>query len=459
MSDDTHTPGQASGTLADPYVTPAPAAGAVRPNGRRRRVVIVLAALAAGGAAYGGYWYIWSWSHESTDDAQVEAHIHQVSGRVPGYVTNVCVEDNQVVARGVVLVRVRATDYEARVGLAEANLAQAESGLTAAEHTVEVTRRSTEAALTQARSDVQLAEAQLEAARRNADSATANLTAAIAGQQQAHSQALAAQADFDYASFNDRRVSDLRQRNEAAEDEAKLAESTSRAAEARLTAANDLIRLSEAQAQASQHAVDSAKAAIAVAQAMIEIKKGKVDDALTGPDQVRVAEARADLARATVQSARAQLDLARIDLADCTITAPAAGLVSRRSVEPGQYLQSGQPLLALVPLDDTWVVANFKETQLRAMHVGQPALLRVDAYPDHPFHGVVESLAAGTGARFSLMPPENATGNYVKVVQRIPVKIELAAGQRDPARPLRPGMNVDVTVDTGAPSQAGAAQP
>ena len=168
-----------------------------------------------------------------------------------------------------------------------------------------------------------------------------------------------------------------------------------------------------------------------------------------------MAEAKLALAQAGAQAARAQLDLARIDLDYCTIQAPAAGVVSKRSAERGQYLQPGQPVLAVVPLDDTWVVANFKETELRDMRVGQPARLRVDAYPDHPFEGVIDSFAAGTGARFSLLPPENATGNYVKVVQRMPVKIVLRHGQRDPQRQLRPGMNVIVTIDTN--HQPGAA--
>ena len=435
---------------------PGPARNPVagRRNGRRRRVAVVLIGLAVVAAAYGAYAYVWSRSHEETDDAQVEGHIHAVSSHVAGYVAQVCVEDNQLVAAGDVLVRVRSDDYEARVALAEANLTQAEAGLAAAESTLDVTRGSTAATLTQARAGVQQAEAQLDAAQRDADSAASRLTAAVAGQQQARSQAAAAQAESDYASSNHRRIAALHAQNQAAEDEAQLAESNARAAAARLVAASDAVNLAEAQAQAARHAVDSAKAAIAVAEAAIETQKGKLADALTGPDQVRVAEARVALARATAQSAQAQLDLARIDLAYCTITAPVAGVVSTRSVEAGQYLQPGQPLLALVPLGDTWVLANFKETQLHAMRVGQPALLRVDAYPDHPFQGTIDSLAAGTGARFSLLPPENATGNFVKVVQRVPVKIVLAAGQRDPQRPLRAGLNVVVTVDTGAPPAA-----
>jgi membrane fusion protein (multidrug efflux system) len=405
--------------------------------------VLVLALLGGG-----TYWYIWSLTHETTDDAQAEGHIHAASSHVPGYVTELCVQDNQLVAQGDVLVRIRTDDYQARVALAEANLAQAEANLAAAQHSVVVLRRTTAAAIDQARANIQQAEAQVVAAQKDADSAAARLTAAIAARQQAASQAQAAQADYDYASFNYRRIAALHAQGDAALDEAKLAESNAQAAEARLAAARDLVSLNEAQVTAAERGVDAAQAAVAVAQAAIVAQQAKLEDALSGPDQVRVAEARALLAEGAVQAARAQLDLARIDLAYCTITAPAAGVVSKRSVEIGQYLQPGQPLLAIVPLDDTWVVANFKETQLREMRAGQPALLKVEAYPDHPFHGIIDSLAAGTGARFSLLPPENATGNFVKVVQRIPVKIVLAPGQRDPQRPLRPGMNVVVTVDT-----------
>jgi membrane fusion protein, multidrug efflux system len=417
-------------------------------GGKRWRAVGVVAILVLAAGGFGGRRYFWSLTHETTDDAQVEGHIHAVSSRVPGYVAEVCVQDNQIVVPGDVLVRVRAEDYQARVALAEANLAESQAGLAAAEGQVDVLRRSTAAATAQAQADVQQAEAQVVASRQDADSAAARLAAAVAGRQQAQSQAQAAQADSDYAAFNDRRIADLRAKEEAAEDEAELAHSNAMAAEARLRAANDLVNLSEAQITAAEHGLSAAKSAIAVAQAAVAKQKAAMENTLTGPDQVRVAEARAELARATVKSAQAQVDLAKLDLAYCTITAPAAGVVSRRSVEVGQYLQPGQPLLAVVPLDDTWVVASFKETELTDMRIGQPAVLRVDAYPDHPFEGHIESLAAGTGARFSLLPPENATGNFVKVVQRVPVKVVLKAGERDPQRPLRPGMNVDVTVDT-----------
>ena len=169
--------------------------------------------------------------------------------------------------------------------------------------------------------------------------------------------------------------------------------------------------------------------------------------ALTAPDQVKQISARAAAADAQAKQAKATLDQAELNMQYATIKAPVAGIVSRKSVEVGQVVQAGQPLMAIIPLENVWVTANFKETQLQNMRPGQRATIKVDAYGGKSFAGKVDSIAAATGARFSMLPPENATGNYVKVVQRIPVKIVLDAGQ-DPDRQLRPGMSVEPTVYT-----------
>jgi membrane fusion protein (multidrug efflux system) len=425
---------------------------------RRRRLLLVVPFIVIGGAL-GGYWYVWSLTHEKTDDAQVEGHIHAVSSKVPGYVAEVCVVDNQPVFESNVLVRIRVEDYQARVKLAEASLRQSEADAKVAEYNLAVLRGTTAAVIAQARAGVQEEAARLEAAQKDADSAQSKLAAAIAAREQAQAEVDAAQADFDYARFNLRRVSALRAHEQAAEDETQLAEAQFRSAEAKRTAAGESVNLSAAQIDAAQHALAAARAAILVEQAAVDKQNGALQDALTGPDQVRVAEAKLELARAGGLAARAQLELARLELDYCTITALASGVISKRSVEVGQYLEPGQPFLAVVPLDDTWVVANFKETQLRNMHPGQPALLEVDAYPHRPFRGHIDSIAAGTGARFSILPPENATGNFVKVVQRVPVKIVLDEGERDPNRPLRPGMNVVVTVDTSEQGDPASSAP
>jgi membrane fusion protein (multidrug efflux system) len=429
-----------------PPLTEAPVKS---PTRRRWPLVAGLVVLVAAAGLF-GYWYIWGLTHESTDDAQVEGHIHQIASQVAGYVREVRVEDNELVEKGQVLVQIRPEDYQAQVDLAQARLAEAQAQQSVAERNLGVLKQTTQAGIEQARATMQRQQAQLEVSRRDAETAAARFTAAKAAADQAESQVKAAQAEFDYANWNLKRISEIYARGEAAEDEMHSARSSYDATQARLAAAKEQVSQAHATADAAEKTAKSAEAAVNVAQAAVAEAQGNLDEQLAGPERVRAAEAQAELARAGVQSAQAQLDQARLNLGYTNITAPTRGVVSKRSVESGNYLQPGQPVLAVVPLHDTWVLANFKETQLRDMRPGQPAELHVDAYPDHPFRGVIDSISAGTGARFSLLPPENATGNYVKVVQRLPVKIVLAAGERDPDRPLRPGMNVVVTVDTGA---------
>ncbi|HEX2458133.1 MAG TPA: HlyD family secretion protein, partial [Vicinamibacterales bacterium] len=198
---------------------------------------------------------------------------------------------------------------------------------------------------------------------------------------------------------------------------------------------------------AAQTSIAAAQARAAQARATVTRAQAGVQAAKTAPEQVQVTKSRADAADARVKQAQAALAQAQLNLERTVVKAPSTGVVSRKSVEPGQVVQPGQPLLALVTLGDVWVVANFKETQLKNMRVGQRATVDVDALGGREFSGHVDSIAAATGAKFSLLPPENATGNYVKVVQRVPVKIVFDAGQ-DPEHLLRPGMSVAPTVFT-----------
>jgi len=225
--------------------------------------------------------------------------------------------------------------------------------------------------------------------------------------------------------------------------------------------AQQLFDTTVAAAEAQRAAADSAKSLVVEAEAGVRVAESKLvqsrageqqaqaslRSAQTGPEQIAVIRARADAADARVQQAKAAVDQAELNLKYTVIAAPTKGIVSRKSVEVGQVVQPGQPLMALIPLDTVWITANFKETQLRNMRPGQPVTIQVDAYGGRDLKGRVDSIAAATGARFSLLPPENATGNYVKVVQRVPVKIVLEAGQ-DPDRMLRPGMSVVPTVVT-----------
>ena len=251
---------------------------------------------------------------------------------------------------------------------------------------------------------------------------------------------------------------------EGAEARLVSARARRREAEARaLRAAQDLERLrpllakdevsrqeydaAVSEADAGHAARESAAAAVREAEKGVEAAAARLDQARTGPEQVRIQKARAESATAKAEMARANLAQARLNLEHTEIKAAVTGVVSRRTVEVGQVVQAGQPLLAIVPLEDVWVVANYKENQLRSIRPGQRALVSVDAYGGQEYRGHVESIAAATGARFSLLPPENASGNYVKVVQRVPVKIVLDAGQ-DPGHLLRPGLSVVPTILT-----------
>jgi membrane fusion protein (multidrug efflux system) len=346
------------------------------------------------------------WRHysarESTDDAQIDGHIAPISARVGGTVTNVYVDDNQYVKGGTVLVQLDPTDYRVAVERAQAELADAEASARAARTGVPVTSIGTSSQLRTAQADLAAAQDQVNAARARQREAEArhNLT-----------------------------VQDLnRLKQLVARDEISRQR-------------YDTAVTAEQQAAA---AVDAARAAVSNALSQVAQARAKLDSASTGPEQVSITRSRATSAEAEAARLRAALEQAKLNLQYTTLRAPVNGIVSKKSVEPGQVVQPGQPLLAIVNLDDLWVTANFKENQLRHMHPGQPATIYVDAY-GRKYKGHVESIGGATGARFSVLPPENATGNYVKVVQRIPVKIVFEKGQ-DPEHLLRPGLSVVPTV-------------
>jgi membrane fusion protein, multidrug efflux system len=341
---------------------------------------------------------------ETTDDAQIDGHIAAVSARVVGTVINVNVDDNQFVQAGAVLVQLDPTDYRVLVDRAQADLLDAEANFRAARTTVPVTHISTS-------SDIRTAEAGIAAAQQQVVAAQAQLRDAM--------------AKHNLASQDAKRFQQLVVKNEISQQRFDAAASA------------------EQQAAA---AVDAARASVADAQSRVAEARARLAAARTAPQQVAIMRSRAGAAEAQVARAKATLDQAKLNLQYTTVRAAYNGVVSKKTVEPGQVVQPGQPLMALVNLDDIWVTANYKETQLHSMRPGQPATIRVDAF-GREFNGHVDSLAGASGARFSLLPPENATGNYVKVVQRIPVKIVFERGQ-DPNHLLRPGMSVEPTVIT-----------
>ncbi|HEX4573610.1 MAG TPA: HlyD family secretion protein [Gemmatimonadales bacterium] len=334
------------------HVAPAngastPGAEGAAPGGRRRLAFLIMGTVLLALVGFGVRRWIFSLSHVSTDDAQVDGHIVPILPKVGGFVTEVRVDENHRVKSGDTLVVLDDRDYRVRLAQADADLAVALAGVSN-------------------RARVGQAEAQVE---------------------QAQANALKARADLDRL---------------------------------RPLAEQDIV--SKQQLDAVEAAARAADAALAAAQA-----------ALLAAD-------------ARVGAARAARDQAALNLSYTRITAPASGVVSKKTVELGQLVQAGQPLMSVVPLQDVWITANLKETQIEAVKPGEPVDFTVDAYPGLHVRGHVESLAPATGARFSLLPPDNATGNFTKVVQRVPVRIRPETV--DPAHPLRPGMSVDVTIAT-----------
>ena len=381
----------------------------------------------------GLYFWISSWNRVSTDDAQVDGHIMPVSSKIYGNVVQVLVDDNQAVKQGQVLVRLDPRDLQAKVDQEKAALGFAQSQARGASVGVPLTRETTQ-------SGSSSAEAQLSAAQADYEKSKADYErAANSDISYARSNIDSAKATYDRAQADLNRMRPLVEKEEISRQQFDSYVAAAKVAESDLKAAQDKLNSATQDAQMKQAAMLAEQARIAQARA-------GVTQAQAAQKQVDVRIADAASASASVQQARANLEAAELNLSYATIVAPADGMVTKKSVEVGQVLQPGQGLLMLVPLNDVWVTANFKETQLRDVHAGQKAEVKVDltgkTYPGH-----VDSISGATGTRISLMPPENATGNYVKVVQRIPVKIVL-----DPIEGgntiLRPGMNVEATILT-----------
>jgi membrane fusion protein (multidrug efflux system) len=398
-------------------------------------------------------------THESTDDAFLEAHTIPIGPRVAGHIVAVFVNDNQVVKKGEVLVELDKRDLELKLAIARADLEAAAAHEKAARANVELTRVTGAAAIDQAGRSLEGARAQIESARAQGGTAKARLDQA--GSQVAVADAFLeqAKADVGAAAADDvRSAEDLKRYEEAIADNSvsrqELDHARAEAASARAKLAADHARIVSAEAQVAEAhaALETQKQSVRLAESQVveaEARKGEAEarlaSAKAAPFQLDRAVAEADEEAAAVARAREAVKQAELELSYATLVAPEAGRVTRKSVDVGAYVVVGQPVLSIVP-PEVWVVANFKETQLRRMRPGQKVLVRADAYPDRPLAARVESLQAGTGARFSLLPPENATGNYVKVVQRIPVKIVF-----DEPLPadleLAPGMSVEPEVD------------
>ena len=398
-------------TPALPTATPS-AEGKYSPAARRKRrrnVMILLIAVAV--IVVGLLLWRYLSSYESTDDAQADVHLYPVSARISGYVIRVNVNDNQWVEKGAVLVEIDPTDYQVALAQAQANLANAEATARSLNITVPITSVNTA-------SQLQFTASGIEDARAAVNAAERQLAAA-------HEQVAAAQANDVRAQADLRRYKLLVDKHEVASQIYDQALATAKSSTATVAAA-------QASESAAQQVVQQTQSRLAQATANHEYAR-------TGPQQVSSTRARVQAAIADVQQKRALVEQAKLNLLYTKIVAPISGEVNK-TVVVGLNVQPGQQLLTIVPLDEVWVTANFKETQLKHMQVGQKAEIHVDS-SGRMLRGHVDSIAGATGPLFSLLPPENATGNYVKIVQRVPVKIVLEPGENRDRR-LRPGMNV-----------------
>ena len=368
---------------------------------------------------------------ESTDDAQVDGHITAISSKVYGRVAEVLVNDNQEVKAGQILVKLDPRDYQAALDQAKAQLALAESDAKSAGVDVPRTQLNVQSGTSSA--DAQLAGAQAEfmSAETSYDQAkTSDLAWAQANVEKSKANAALAQADLE-------RYTPLLQKSEISKQQFDAAKANADATASALKADQEKLAQAQRGIEIAKAQLDAAKARVQQAQAGIVSAKADTKQVL-----MRQADAQGKIAK--VEQARAAVDAAQLSLEYATVVAPVNGVATHKQVEVGQIVQQGQGLMVVVPLRDVWVTANFKETQLRAMKPGQKAEVKVDTY-GKTFSGHVDSIAGATGAVLSLLPPENATGNYVKVVQRVPVKIVLDPIPQEKAV-LRPGMNVVATV-------------
>ena len=363
-------------------------------------------------------WWWHSTYYEDTDDAQVNGHLIQISARIQGHVLKVNVDENQYVDAGTVIAELDPKDFQTAVQQDEANLESAEASYEAAKVNVPVTHISTGSTLSSAGADVSSAGSQVTQAEHQ-------LAAAQAAVLQADANNVKAQLDLQrYKPLVEKDVIS-KQQFDAAVAAADGDKAALEQAKANLEAANSEVRV--------------AKDRVASAQASFR-------NAETGPQQVAIQKARADQAAAQVEQARAALDQAKLNLSYTTIVAPTAGIITKKSVEVGQNVSVGQNMATLVSLDDIWITANFKETQLEHMRQGQHVEIGVDAYGGRKYDGKITQIGGATGSVLSLFPPENATGNYVKVVQRIPVRIDLTNHDQNSDHLLRPGMSVEPKV-------------
>lgn len=428
-------------------------------SGKRKRLFLFggigLLVLAIGGLIY----WLYARQFESTDDAFVEGDIVQVSSRVSAHVSKIYVDGNQFVHKGDLLLELNPEDLQVKLEQAQAQLQTAKGQYDQAVANSNLTKRSTNAAQTQALSNVQTTRTNVEQTRIAArskqtqiDQAQAALHTAEASLAQTRAQVAQPEADVRLAEIEYRRRKNLFDRGDVSQQSLDQAANALQNARSRLDAAEKQVLAAQSRVDEARANVNTATenyrqslAQVNVTQSQVGESQGRLEAANTAPEQVDVSESAVEAARAGQAAAEATVHEAELNLSYAKVYAPEDGFVSRKTVEEGQLVQIGAPLMAISQSDDIWVVANFKETQLELMQPGQKVTVKIDAFPSESFSGHVDSVQAGTGSRFSLLPPENATGNFVKVVQRVPVKIVFDESP-DKVKKLVPGMSAEPSV-------------
>jgi membrane fusion protein, multidrug efflux system len=398
---------------------------------RRAGVIACLALVVAG-----GIYYVYSLSYESTDDAFIESHIIPISAKVPGQVLKVYVTDNQEVKQGQVLAQIDPRDYESALDRSKATLQADIQTHKGARINVELTKVTSSSDVQLAAAGVELAKAgvitakaQMAGAKSKKKQAEAQLRSALAAAEEAKAQIPATESEVTRTENDLKRYQGVYasgvvtpQQMDSARSAARTAQSNFQSAQKRQTAAEAQAAEARAGIQTADENIRQAESQVVQAEAQVAQAVARLNSANAAPQKIAYSESQVDILGAQISQAQAATRQAELNLSYTKILAPEDGRITRKSVESGAYIQAGQPLLALVS-KKVWVLANFKETQLSHMRPGQPVRIRVDAYSGKTFTGHVDSIQAGSGSRFSLLPPENATGNYVKVVQRVPVKI------------------------------------
>jgi len=413
---------------------------------RHRRLIglAVLVALAALG--WGGYAWWQSFKRVATDDAYVEGSIVIISAKVSGHVAEVHMDDNRAVKVGELLLRIDPRDYQARRDQARAAVGVAFASHQATRSETQLTRETTSAQAEEARATLELAKVAEQGAESAVTEARATVEAKRAAMAALAAEVIGSESTLRQNAREKERMRTLLQGGFVSQRDFDQAEMNAATASATLEATRRRLNQAEKEVQQAEAAIASRVHAVSQARQRINEARAALGRVESQRRQVTVKEAEIERAAASLSQAQADLAFAELQLNHTEVRAPSDGVISKKSVEVGQVVQMGQPLLAIVPLHEVWVLANFKETQLARVKPGMPAEVEIDTFPGQVFHGTVDSLSAGTGARFSLLPPENATGNWVKVVQRVPVKIRLNAKEFGNPHTLRAGMSAYVVI-------------